>query len=154
MGLTASLVFLTDCGTTFHETCLARLVYALRCKRDLIGVTARQRVETPNANYHPCEKTKLPFLQGEHNGIGSHPCWKCYLSYYLSPAPLQGFEFEATLILNSALFNLVEAMPVLPGPCQVLDWPRMVSRPVIFLNDVLNVLSVLYCCEMRSGITE
>jgi cellulose synthase/poly-beta-1,6-N-acetylglucosamine synthase-like glycosyltransferase len=131
VGLNASLVFLTDCGTTYHETCVARLVYALRTRRDLIGVTARQRVETPNPNFHPCEKTKLPFLHGEHEGIGSHPCWKCHLSYLLSAAPLQGFEFEATLILNSALFNLVEAMPVLPGPCQLLDWPRMRKYRVV-----------------------
>ena len=131
VGLNASLVFLTDCGTTYQETCVARLVYALRTKRDLIGVTARQRVETPNPNFHPCEKTKLPFLSGKHEGIGSHPCWKCHLSYLLSAAPLQGFEFEATLILNSALFNLVEAMPVLPGPCQLLDWPRMRKYRVV-----------------------
>lgn len=131
VGLKASLVFLTDCGTTYHETCVARLVYALRTKRDLIGVTARQRVETPNPNFHPCEKTKISFLQGEHEGMGSHPCWKCHLAFYLSAAPLQGFEFEATLILNSALFNLVEAMPVLPGPCQLLDWTRMMKYRVV-----------------------
>jgi cellulose synthase/poly-beta-1,6-N-acetylglucosamine synthase-like glycosyltransferase len=48
VGLNASLVFLTDCGTTFNETCLARMVYELRMRKDLIGVTARQRVEMPN----------------------------------------------------------------------------------------------------------
>jgi cellulose synthase/poly-beta-1,6-N-acetylglucosamine synthase-like glycosyltransferase len=131
VGLNPSLVFLTDCGTTYRETCIARLLYALRTRKDLIGVTARQRVETPNPNFHPCEKTSLPFLHGNHEGIGSPPCWKCYLSYLLSAAPLQGFEFEATLILNSALFNLVEAMPVLPGPCQLLDWPRMNQHDVV-----------------------
>lgn len=49
VGLNASLVFLTDCGTSFNETCLARMVYELRMRKDLIGVTARQRVELPNA---------------------------------------------------------------------------------------------------------
>ncbi len=48
VGLDASLVFLTDCGTAFNETCLARMVYELRMRKDLIGVTARQRVERPN----------------------------------------------------------------------------------------------------------
>lgn len=33
-------------------------------------------------------------------------------SYSTLTAPLQGFEFEATLIMNSAMFNLVEALPV------------------------------------------
>jgi hypothetical protein len=47
-GLDTSLVFLTDCGTSFNETCLARMVYELHMRKDLIGVTARQRVELPN----------------------------------------------------------------------------------------------------------
>ena len=88
-------------------------------------------METPNRNYHPCESTPISFLQGSHPGLGSDPCWKCWTSYLLSPALLQGFEFEATLVLNSALFNLVEAMPVLPGPCQLLDWRRMRKHRVV-----------------------
>jgi hypothetical protein len=130
-GVNASMVFLTDCGTSYKNTCLASLVYALKLRPDLIGVTARQRVETPNMNYHPCESTPISFLQGSHAGLGSEPCWKCWASYLLSPALLQGFEFEATLVLNSALFNLVEAMPVLPGPCQLLDWQRMRKHRVV-----------------------
>jgi hypothetical protein len=130
-GLDASLVFLTDCGTRYRETCISRLIYALKSRPDLIGVTARQRVETPNIFYHPCEKTMIPCLRGEHSGVGSPPCWKCYFAFYLSPAPLQGYEFEATFVLNSALFNLVEAMPVLPGPCQLLDWQRMRRNNVV-----------------------
>jgi cellulose synthase/poly-beta-1,6-N-acetylglucosamine synthase-like glycosyltransferase len=132
-SLNPSLVFLTDCGTTYHSTCISRLVYALENGKDLIGVTARQRVSIPNTDFHPCEKTDLPFLRGNHQVQGKRPdpCWKCYLSYLLSAAPLQGFEFEATLILNASLFNLVEAMPVLPGPCQLLDWPRMKQHKVV-----------------------
>lgn len=149
VGLDASLVFLTDCGTSYDETCLARLTYSLRCKTDLIGVTARQRVEQPNHNFHCCELTKINCLKGKHEDVQSPACWKCWISYLLSPAPLQGFEFEATLIMNSALFNLVEAMPVLPGPCQLLDWKKMRSNRVVeeyfdllFNEDVDDVTSV------------
>ena len=63
--------------------------------------------------------------------FGSQPCWKCKIAYYCSPALLQGFEFEATLIMNSAIFNLVEAMPVLPGPCQLLKWRSLRKHEVV-----------------------
>jgi len=29
------------------------------------------------------------------------------------------------------MFNLVEALPVLPGPCQLLDWPKMRANRVV-----------------------
>eukprot|EP01031_Cornospumella_fuschlensis_P047466 gene47466-58145_t len=111
MGLeeTCTFAFLTDCGTTYNATCLARLTYELYFKTDLIGVTARQRVETPNLYFHPCEDSPFSWLQGDHTASGDQrPCWKCYATFFLSPCPLQGFEFEATLIMNSAMFNLVE----------------------------------------------
>jgi hypothetical protein len=127
-----SFAFLTDCGTTYSSTCLARLFYELRLKTDLIGVTARQRVETPNLFFHPCEDSPFSFLEGDHKKSGDmRPCWKCYATYYMSPCPLQGFEFEATLIMNSAMFNLVEALPVMPGPCQLLNWQKMKEFRVV-----------------------
>ena len=127
-----SFAFLTDCGTTYNSTCLARLFYELRLKTDLIGVTARQRVETPGLFFHPCEDSPFSFLAGDHKKSGDmRPCWKCYATYYMSPCPLQGFEFEATLIMNSAMFNLVEALPVMPGPCQLLNWQKMKEFRVV-----------------------
>jgi hypothetical protein len=39
----------------------------------------------------------------------------------LSPCPLQGFGFEAILIFNSAMFNLVEALPVMSSSCQWVE---------------------------------
>ena len=68
---------------------------------------------------------------GKHNTIFSDACYRCWLSYLLSSAPVQGFEFEATMILNSAPFNIVEAMPVLPGPCQLLKWEVLRKHRVI-----------------------
>lgn len=129
--------FLTDCGTTYKPTCLGRLLYELHLRHDLIGVTARQRVETPNIFFRPCEESNYKWLQGDHSE-DKRPCWKCQLCYYLSPAPLQGFEFEATLIMNSAMFNLVEALPVMPGPCQLLHWQKMKQFKVI--NEYFNLL--------------
>eukprot|EP01034_Spumella_vulgaris_P012222 gene12222-15564_t len=127
-----SFAFLTDCGTTYNSTCLARLFYELRMKKDLIGVTARQRVETPGLFFHPCEDSPFSFLKGDHKETGDmRPCWKCYATFYMSPCPLQGFEFEATLIMNSAMFNIVEALPVMPGPCQLLNWQKMKEFRVV-----------------------
>lgn len=130
--------FLTDCGTTYNRTCLGRLAYELHFKRDLIGVTARQRVEGPGLFFHPCESSPFSCLRGDHSKTGMHPCWKCYATFYLSPCPLQGFEFEASLIMNSAMFNLVEALPVMPGPCQMLDWKKV--REFNVVNEYFDLL--------------
>lgn len=127
-----SFAFLTDCGTTYCSDCLAKLLYEMRLRNDLIGVTARQRVETPNAFFRPCEESPFSFLRGDHKKTKDpRPCWKCYATYCMSPAPLQGFEFEATLIMNSAMFNMVEALPVMPGPCQLLNWQLMKKFRVV-----------------------
>lgn len=134
-----SFAFLTDCGTTYNTTCLARLFYELYFKTDLIGVTARQRVETPNLYFHPCESSPFSCFRGDHTASNdARPCWKCYATYFFSPCPLQGFEFEATLIMNSAMFNLVEALPVMPGPCQLLNWQRMKRFKVV--DEYFNLL--------------
>lgn len=122
---------MADCGTTFNPNCIGRLLFELHTESHLIGVTARQRVETPNAFFHPCLHTPIPFLQGKHTEFASPPCWKCYLAFLLSPAPLQGFEFEASLIMNSSMFNLVEALPVLPGPCQLLNYQKVRQFEVV-----------------------
>ncbi len=44
------------------------------------------------------------------------------VSWWVSPAPLQGFEFESTFLLSAAMFTMAGALPVLPGPCQLLWW--------------------------------
>lgn len=139
LDLKCSYAFLTDCGTTYNTTCVARLMYELYFKTDLIGVTARQRVETPNLFFHPCEDSPFSCLTGDHAASGDQrPCWKCWATFILSPCPLQGFEFEATLIMNSAMFNLVEALPVMPGPCQLLNWQKMKHFKVV--NEYFNLL--------------
>eukprot|EP01032_Pedospumella_encystans_P009138 gene9138-10785_t len=133
LGERNAFAFLTDCGTTYDSACVARLFYELRLRTDLIGVTARQRVAFPDAFFHPCEKNSLSCLRGDHTATtgSSNPCWKCYLAFFTSPAPLQGFEFEATLIMNSAMFNMAEALPVMPGPCQLLNWQKMKEFRVV-----------------------
>jgi hypothetical protein len=45
-----------------------------------------------------------------------------------SPCPEQGFEFEANLILNSAMFNLVEALPVMLGSLSVSGQSKVVDE--------------------------
>jgi len=133
-----SFAFLTDCGTSYDPTCVSRLLYDLYSRPDLIGSTARQRVETPNNFFHPCETTPFWCFQNDHTDKDQKPCWKCWAAYLLSPCPLQGFEFEATLILNSAMFNLVEALPVMPGPCQLLNWQKMKQYKVV--DEYFNLL--------------
>lgn len=103
-ALSTKLVFLTDCSTSFDSVCVARLAYDLLLRKDLIGVTARQRVERPNPHFRPCEHTLIPFLKhkDEHKKPGSKPCWKCYLAYYLSPAPVQVSEERVILEVEVA----------------------------------------------------
>ena len=132
------LIFLTDCGTRFDHACLCTLIVALLSGRDVIGATGRQRVDEPNPTFHACSRDDNPFFcccareeYERHTELMSDPCSLCWLCYLLSPAPLQGFEFEATMVLNSAPFNIVEAMPVLPGPCQLFKWDRIKKSNII-----------------------
>ena len=97
-------VFLTDAGTTYERTCIRLLVEALHANRDLVGVTARQRAQTPG-------------------NMAKYGCsFKSVMKWLVSPAIAQAFEFEATFILNMAVFSILGMLPVLPGPCQLLRW--------------------------------
>lgn len=138
LGETCKYTFLTDCGTGYDLDCLAQLTRTLLVRTDLIGVTARQRIELPSEHFNPCDDAYFSCFRGDHSKLGLKPCWKCYLCFACSPAPLQAFEFEASSALNWAMFNLVEALPVLPGPCQLLDWPRMKKFRVY--EDYFNLL--------------
>ena len=46
----------------------------------------------------------------------------------MSPAPLQGFEFESTFLLNTATFQVCGSLPVLPGPCQLIWWDHLYGQ--------------------------
>jgi hypothetical protein len=129
---------LTDCGTGFNNSiCITKLVLELHTMQDLIGVTARQRIEMPNKHFHPCLESFFPFLRGQHT-LGSDACWKCWVAYFCSPCPLQGAELEGSLALNLSMFNLVEALPVMPGPCQLFDWQKMKKNQVV--DEYFNLL--------------
>lgn len=140
LGAYNTYAFLTDCGTTYEIDCLGRMMHELFFRDDLIGVTARQRVEFPNKNFHPCEDSPFYFLRGDHSKTGPNPCWRCYANYFCSPCPLQGFEFEASAITTSAMFNLIEALPVMPGPCQLLNWQKMKKFHVV--EEYFNLLFI------------
>lgn len=140
IGIYNTYAFLTDCGTTYEIDCIGRMMHELFFRDDLIGVTARQRVEFPNKNFHPCEDSPFFFLRGDHAQTGPEACWRCYASWFCSPCPLQGFEFEASAITTSAMFNLIEALPVMPGPCQLLNWQKMKKFHVV--EEYFNLLFV------------
>ena len=131
LGQYATYSFLTDCGTSYEKDCISHMVRELFFKDDLIGVTGRQRVCWPSQHFHPCEQSAIPFLRGNHAMTGPSPCWKCYVTYICSPCPLQGFEYEASAIVTSAMYNLVECLPVMPGPCQLLNWQKMNKYKVV-----------------------
>ncbi len=40
--------------------------------------------------------------------------------------------------MNSAMFNLIEALPVMPGPCQLLDWNIMKKHRIV--SEYFNLL--------------
>eukprot|EP00599_Poterioochromonas_sp_BG-1_P000945 CAMPEP_0173148964 /NCGR_PEP_ID=MMETSP1105-20130129/10041_1 /TAXON_ID=2985 /ORGANISM="Ochromonas sp., Strain BG-1" /LENGTH=890 /DNA_ID=CAMNT_0014063735 /DNA_START=258 /DNA_END=2930 /DNA_ORIENTATION=- len=129
--------FLTDCGTSYQPQCLPYMLRELYQMNDLIGVTARQRVETPNSFFKPCQESPFYLLRGDHSK-NPHACWKCWATFALSPCPLQGFEFEAASILSLAMFNMVEALPVMPGPCQMMNWQKMKQFQVV--DEYFNLL--------------
>ena len=128
LGNSCNFALLTDCGTTFNQSCLAVLFKEICLHPELIGVTARQRMEWPNKYFHPCQEFEFEWLRGDH-GKGKDKtkkaCPRCYLAFLLGPAPLQGFEYEAQLVTALSVYNLVQALPVMPGPCQLLNWQKM-----------------------------
>ena len=116
--------FLTDCGSLYNDDCIHSLVHYLVRKHDkVVGVTARQRVMSSSARR---EVQEYPLWCRDRYSPSSYTrqlwdqvCW------WLSPAPLQGFEFESTFLLNTSMFNIIGALPVLPGPCQLLWWEHL-----------------------------
>jgi cellulose synthase/poly-beta-1,6-N-acetylglucosamine synthase-like glycosyltransferase len=116
-------VFLTDAGTIYDHNCISNLLeYIYENNSEVIGVTGKQRVMN----------------QSKREQIQRYPEWSnrfkkqniCEdfiknIYWWLSPAPLQGFEFESSFIINTAIFNLFGALPVLPGPCQLLWWDHL-----------------------------
>lgn len=133
-GLDTNLIMLTECSTTFKTSCIAHLTYEMLTRRsEIIAVCGQMRVEKPSRTFHPCKHTKIPFFKhaGEHDVLGSLPCWKCYAAYYCSCAPMQAFETELLQLLNMPVFNIVEAVPVLYGPCTLMNWPKVKNLKVI-----------------------
>lgn len=133
-----TFVFLTDCGTIFDADCIYLLVEYLYKKHDnVIGVTAKQRVmnhkimrQIHEYPYWYKKKRKTSFC----NRFFKQILW------WFSPAPLQGFEFESTFLLNTSMFNIVGALPVLPGPCQLLWWSHLqVNEDYDMENSILDV---------------
>ena len=118
-------VFLTDTGTLYDSDCISKLIeYLYKKHYKIIAVTARQKVMD--------ESTR--------DQIQRYPIWsKNYrklwyiekifknIYWWISPAPLQGFEFESSFLINTAMFNLFGALPVLPGPCQLIWWSHLES---------------------------
>jgi len=71
-------------------------------------------------------------LQCKHGPTAASPCMRCYFAYYLfSPAPVQAFECIVSVLINSLVFNVVEALPCMPGPCQLLNWQKVVEHGVV-----------------------
>ena len=129
-SLKPDLVFLTDCGTIYNADCLHILIEYLYIKNNkIIAVTARQRIMNETTRK---EIQEYPAWSGyEYNCC--HPCITFIKNIYwwISPAPLQGFEFESTFILNTAMFNVLGALPVLPGPCQLVWWKHLETQESI-----------------------
>ena len=120
--------FLTDCGTSFDQTCIALLMQDLIISPDIIGVTARQRVETPNGEFQCCQDAPFEWMRGDHSigtPIEKTACWRCWLTFFTSCATMQAFEMESSQTIGSSMFNLVEALPVMPGPCVMTKWQTM-----------------------------
>lgn len=127
--------FLTDCGTSYEAPSLSYMLRELFVKDDLIGVTARQRIERPNRYFRPCEDSPFPCFRGDHS-VNQEACWKCWATWSLSACPLQ--EFEASSIMSLAMFSMVECLPVMPGPCQMMNWQKMKEYHVV--DEYFNLL--------------
>lgn len=116
-------VFLTDTGTLYDSDCISNLVeYLYKKHYKIIGVTARQKVmdETTREQIQ-----RYPVWSSRYRKIWCVEKFFKNIYWWLSPAPLQGFEFESSFLINTAMFNLFGALPVLPGPCQLIWWQHL-----------------------------
>ena len=110
-------VFLTDAGTIYDSNCIYKLVEHLYKKRDrVIGVTARQKIMNTDSLKEIKEYPSWWVKQNKGIDLFDKLIW------WLSPAPIQGFEFESSFLLSICMFNILGALPVLPGPCQLIWW--------------------------------
>jgi cellulose synthase/poly-beta-1,6-N-acetylglucosamine synthase-like glycosyltransferase len=120
-------VFLTDCGTLYDSDCLYKLVeYLYKKKTNVIGVTARQKVMNRSSIQ---EIKEYPHWWSTNNTNYCVINFFRQIEWWFSIAPIQGFEFESTFLLNTSIFNMIGALPVLPGPCQLLWWNYLESSP-------------------------
>jgi len=116
-------VFLTDTGTIYDSDCIYKLVeYLVRKHKTVIGVTARQSIMSET---HRSEIKEYPHWWYNKVYISDFERIFKHIFWWISPAPLQGFEFESTFLLSTAMFNLLGALAVLPGPCQLLWWDHL-----------------------------
>ena len=116
-------VFLTDSGTLYDSDCVCKLVeYLVKKHTKVIGVTARQNVMNESTR---SEIREYPYWWHKKRTIPGIVRFFKHIHWWISPAPLQGFEFESTFLLSTAMFNLFGALSVLPGPCQLLWWSHL-----------------------------
>ena len=116
-------VFLTDCGTIFNLDCIHELIENLFTQKSkIIAVTAKQQVMNQHKRRQIIEYPSWSPLKQQKN-LFNYIFDEIY--WWLSPAPLQGFEFESSYLLNISMFSLIKLLPVLPGPCQMIWWPHL-----------------------------
>jgi cellulose synthase/poly-beta-1,6-N-acetylglucosamine synthase-like glycosyltransferase len=128
-------VFLTDCGTIYNEDCIYELLeYLYKKHQKIIGVTAKQKVMNQWTRQQILQYPSWWSSRKNRNLLFllfDEICW------WMSPAPLQGFEFESSFLLNTSMFTVVKLLPVLPGPCQMIWWPHL-DKQTNPNNSILN----------------
>ena len=119
------LVFLTDTGTLYESDCISKLIdYLYKKHYKIIAVTARQKVMDESTRY---QIKRYPIWSRNYRKLWCIEKFFKNIYWWISPAPLQGFEFESSFLINTAMFNLFGALPVLPGPCQLIWWSHLES---------------------------
>jgi len=96
------LVFMTDAGTRFHESCLLSLVQHALQSPTTVACSGRQRVMTNRMQQEgepATDKWSFGYLRGQ--------LYRC----------AQGFEYESSISSFNGAFHSVGMLPVLPGPC-------------------------------------
>ncbi len=104
-------VFLTDCSTRFSSNCLLLLQKELLKDHTLVGVTARMRVMSTEDTFEVSERS-LAFDVDSRYG---EETWSRRLTFWLSPAPAQAFEFVSGSVLGTAMYDILGSLAVLPG---------------------------------------
>jgi hypothetical protein len=114
------LIYLTDCGTRFHPSCLTVLVDHMLYNDDCMAASGRQRVmsvtmqDSASVTYHSYDNI-TPRSNKSSTWTQMMEPFTDFIGFLYRAS--QCFDYEASISCFSGVFSATGMLPVIPGPC-------------------------------------